>query len=136
RLELAGRHARQVPWLGSLEDATGIAAALAVYIKNVRSVAHQPAGFGNFALRKCRRKRMAHRQVGKLHPPAVEEAVARYEEDVGPLAHESGKGRLDLSAGTGLKDLDLQPHCTSSPFQGSHWTFGACNTGRIRKNCP
>src|SRR5262245_54123601 len=74
---------------------------------------------------------MAHRQVSKLHPPAVEEAVARYEEDVGPLAHESGKGRLDLSAGTGIKDLDLQPHCTSSRFQVSHCIFGACNTGRI-----
>jgi hypothetical protein len=53
---------------------------------------------------------MAHRQVDKLHSPTVvEEAVARYEEGVWPLAREGSKGRIDLSAGTGIKDLTLQP---------------------------
>jgi hypothetical protein len=74
---------------------------------------------------------MAHRQVGKLHPPAVEKAVACYEEGVGPLAHKSCEGRIDLADGAGIMGFSLQPHGASSRFQVSHCSFGVGNTVRI-----
>src|SRR5262245_6076039 len=74
---------------------------------------------------------MAHRQVGKLNPPAVEKAVAPYEEGVGSLAHESSEGRIDLGAGAGIKGTNFQPHSTSSRFQVSHRIFGGGSTGRV-----
>ena len=63
---------------------------------------------------------MARRQVDQLDTPAVEEGVAADEEGVGPLAHKSCEGRIDLAAGAGVEDLDLQPHGASSRFHVSH----------------
>ena len=42
-------HHRQVRGLRALEDAAGIDADLTIRIRNVASVAHQPAGLGIFA---------------------------------------------------------------------------------------
>jgi hypothetical protein len=47
QLELGRLHYWQVRWLGALEDAAGIDADLTKRIRNVASVTHQPAGFGN-----------------------------------------------------------------------------------------
>ena len=44
----------------------------------------------------------------------MEEGVAADEERVGPLAHKSCEGRIDLAAGAGVEDLDLQPHGAGS----------------------
>ena len=51
QLELGRLHDRQVRGLGALEDAAGIDADLTIRIRNVGSVAHQPAGFGKFTHR-------------------------------------------------------------------------------------
>jgi putative ABC transport system substrate-binding protein len=45
---------------------------------------------------------------GRNIAPADEEAVGGDEEGIGPVAHEGGKRRLDLAAGAGVEDLDLQ----------------------------
>ena len=57
---------------------------------------------------------MARRQGGKLHPPAGEKGVGADEKRVGPLAHKRREGHIDLAAGAGVEDLDLQPHGASS----------------------
>ena len=50
QLELARLHHRQVGGLFTFENAAGIAAGLTPRIRNVGSVAHQPADFGQFAV--------------------------------------------------------------------------------------
>ena len=57
---------------------------------------------------------MARRQCCKLHAPAGEERVGADEEGVGPLAHEGAEGRIDLAAGAGVEDLDLQPEARAA----------------------
>jgi hypothetical protein len=48
------------------------------------------------------------RKVGKLHPPAGEKGFSADEESVGPLARKGCESRIDLTAGAGVEDLDLQ----------------------------
>src|SRR5262249_2112573 len=88
-------------------------------ILNVGTVAHQPAHFGNFPRRICRGNRAARRQVGKLPPPEAEKRVGTNQERVGPLAHKSCEGRIDLVAGAGVEDLDLQSNGARSRFHVS-----------------
>jgi hypothetical protein len=45
---------------------------------------------------------MARPQVGQLDAPAGEYGVAADEDGVGPLAHKSCEGRVDLAAGAGF----------------------------------
>ena len=52
---------------------------------------------------------MACRQRGKLDAPADEEWVGADEERVGPLAPKRCEGCIDLAAGAGVEDPDLQP---------------------------
>src|SRR5262245_62452892 len=98
----------------ALEDAAGIDARLTKRIHNVSSVAHQPAGFGKFTQVICRGERVARRQVDKLGTPANTKNVEADEDGVGPLAHKSCEGRIDLTAGAGVEHLDLQPHDAGS----------------------
>ena len=71
------------------------------------------------------------RQLDQLHTPGVEEGVAADEEGVGPLAHKSREGRIDLAAGAGIDDLDLQPHGAGSRFHVSQRGLGIRGIGRI-----
>ena len=72
---------------------------------------------------------MTRRQIDQLNTSADEEAVATNEEGIGPLASKGCEGCIDLAAGAGVEDLDLQPHGASSRVhvsQGSarhswHW---------------
>ena len=131
QLELGRLHDRQVRGLGALEDATGIDADLTIGIRKAGAVAHQPAGFGIFTRRICRGDRMARRQVGQLDTPAGEKGVAADEEGVGPLARKRCEGRIDLAAGAGVEDLDLQPHGARSRFHVSQRGLGSRSIGRI-----
>src|SRR6266700_5335112 len=63
QLELGRLHDRQVRRLRTLEDATGIGAKLTPRIRDVASVAHQPAGFDIVTVRKYRGDLMERRQV-------------------------------------------------------------------------
>ena len=49
---------------GAVEDAPGIDAQMTPGIRQVGSVAHQPAGFGNFTRRGCHGNRVARRHGG------------------------------------------------------------------------
>ena len=74
---------------------------------------------------------MARRQVDQLDAPAGEEGVAADEQRVGPLAHKRCEGRIDLAAGAGVEDLDLQPHGARSRFHVSQRGLGSRSIGRI-----
>ena len=67
----------------------------------------------------------------QVEPAGCEKGVAADEEGVGPLAHKSCEGRIDLSAGAGVEDLDLQSHGASSRFHVSQRGLGIRSIGRI-----
>ena len=50
---------------------------------------------------------MARCQIDQLDTPAGEKAVASEEEGVRPLACKCREGRIDLTAGAGVVDLDV-----------------------------
>jgi hypothetical protein len=54
-----------------------------------------------------------------LDTPAGEERVGTDEKSVGPLARERCKHSFDFLAGSGIEDLNLQPHGAGSRFQVS-----------------
>ena len=124
QLELGRLHDRQVRRLGALEDAAGVDAGLTIGIRDIGSVAHQPADLGIGARCICRGDPMMRRQVDQLDAPAVEEGVAGDEEGVGPLARKRCEGSIDLAAGAGVEDVDLQPHGASGRFHVSQRGFG------------
>jgi hypothetical protein len=74
---------------------------------------------------------VARRQGGKLDAPVVEKRVGGDEEDVGPLARKGCEGRLDLAAGAGVEDLDLQSDGAGSRFHVSHRGLGSNSVGWI-----
>ena len=79
---------------------------------------------------------MVPRQQRQLDTPGVEEGIAADEERVGSLAHKSREGRIDLAAGAGADDLDLQSHGAGRQFHVSQrrlenhciWIEERCNT--------
>src|SRR3984893_12887435 len=95
QLELGRLHDRQLGRLRPLQDAAGIDADLTPSIRDVASVAHQPAGFSHKAICICRGDRVARRQIDQLDKSAVEKAVATDEKRIGPLAPKGCEGRID-----------------------------------------
>src|SRR5262249_55618188 len=99
---------RQVSWLCTLENLTGVESDLTKTVSDVRSVAHQSAHFDNVTSRISCRNPVARRQDGKLDAAARKECVAGDDEGVGAVPYEGVEGRLDLPTGTGVEDLYLQ----------------------------
>jgi hypothetical protein len=60
---------------------------------------------------------MARHRVDYLNPAAIEQRIPADEKRVGPFAHKTCKSRIDLPAGTGVEDLELQAHSASSQFR-------------------
>jgi len=73
---------------------------------------------------------MVGRQLDQLDAPAVEEGVVANEEGVGTFARKCFKCCIDLPAGAGAEDLDLQPNGAGSRFHVSQRGLGS-RTGRI-----
>src|SRR5262249_18672193 len=96
--ELARLHDWQTRRLGALEDAAHIGAGLAPCIHNVRPVAHQPANFSRFPVRKTSRYAMPRRESDQLNAPAAEEGVAADDKRIRPLAHNICECCTNLSA--------------------------------------
>src|SRR5215468_8164818 len=71
---------------------------------------------------------------GKLHPPTGEKRVGDNEERVGPLAHKSCEGRINLVAGAGVEDLNLQSNGARSRFHVSQHPL-RIGGGRIDEHC-
>jgi hypothetical protein len=73
---------------------------------------------------------MVRRKRDKLDASAGEEHVTRDVQSFGAVAHEDGKGRLDLVSGAGVVDLNLQSHCPGG-FRYVSYALGTCDIGRI-----
>ena len=123
-LELARLQDRQVRRLRALKDAAGIDADLTKRIRNARAVTHQSAGFDKFAPRIYRGNPVARRQVSQLDTPADEKGVPADEKCIRALAHKDCEGRVDLAAGAGVEDMNLQPHGAGSRFHVSQSCLG------------
>jgi hypothetical protein len=80
-----------------------------IRVREIGSVAHQPAGRHTITLRIRRRNLVHRRQGGKLHASTGEEGVRGDEECIGAPVRKSGKGRIDLADRGGVVYLDLQP---------------------------
>ena len=113
---------RQVGRLRALEDAADVDAGLTIGIVDVGPVAHQPTDFGKVARHTYGGNRVACRQVGELDSPVGEEGVGADEQCVGALARKGFEGRIDLTAGAGVEDLDLQPQRAQPLPPLSPWT--------------
>src|SRR6266536_2027481 len=124
---------RQIRGLGAFEDAAGINADLTPRVPKIASVAHQPADFGKLAPRICGGNRVARRQIDQLETTAGEEGVDVDEKGVGPLAHKTRESQIDLTAGTGVEDVDFQSGGTSSRLRVSRRGLGI-GAGRVDKH--
>src|SRR5438876_7007945 len=129
-LEFRRLQYRQVGGLGALEDLTGVGADLTMHARTIGVVAGQPAGFDSLARRIARGNPVTRRERRKLDAPAREEDITSDEQGVGAIAHEGGEGRLDLAAGAGVEDLNLQSHCTGGFRYVSYCALGS-RVGRI-----
>src|SRR5262245_32460201 len=100
-------HYRQVRRSCALEDAANIGTDLKIRVDNVRSVAHQAPGLGDFTCGRCHGDSMTCCQVGKLHSPAGEKYVGGDEKCIRTSIYKSCEGRIDLAAGACVEDIDL-----------------------------
>src|SRR5262245_52043412 len=132
-LEFGRLQHRQLGWLLALEDSAGIATDLTTRLREVGSVAHQPAGFDKLNLCTTRWNPVARRQDGKLHTAIDEETIAGEEQGIGALARKGGKGRIDLGDCRGVEDLDL-PDSGSGFLRFSEGSLGARSIRRIDKH--
>ena len=101
---------------------------------NIGPVTHQPTGFDNLAIRIGRGNPIARRERSKLNTPADEERVGANEKCVGPVAHEGSEGRLDLAAGAGVEDLNLQSDGACRFRYLSQRGLGDGSIGRINQH--
>jgi hypothetical protein len=77
-------------------------------VRYIGPVAHQSADFDIVASGIGRWDPISRRQGGKLDAAAVEEGVGRYEQRFRTLARNCCEGCIDLTAGAGVDDVDLQ----------------------------
>jgi hypothetical protein len=75
------------------------------------------------------------RQDGKLHTPAGEKRIPAYEESIRLLPRKRCEGRIDLVAGGGLQDPDLQSHGASSRFYIPQCGLRRRRIGWIDEHC-
>ena len=87
---------------------------MTIHIQKIGSVAHQAADLDNLARGIGRGNPIARRERRKLNASAVKEAIWADEQGVGTIAYNSGKGCLDVAAGAGVEDLNLQSEGTCS----------------------
>src|SRR6516162_5969270 len=101
-LELCCPHYRQICGLRALEDAAGIAATLAIGIGQASSIAHQPAGYREWAEPIDHGDPVQHREQRQLDAPGGEEGIECDENGAGPLGLHGRERRVDLTDGAGL----------------------------------
>jgi hypothetical protein len=73
------------------------------------------------------------RQLGQLDAPAIQERACPDEDGIGPLAAHHFKSGIDLSAGVGVLDLNLQSHGASSRAYVFQLSLGD-RVGRINEH--
>src|SRR5262249_48692157 len=106
-------------------------ANLTIRILNVASVAHQPADLGKLTDIINRGDHVARRQIDQLDTSADEKAIAADEQRIGALARETSEGRINLAAGAGVEDWDLQPGGAGGGLGFWKWGPGGGRVGGI-----
>jgi hypothetical protein len=101
-------HHRQVGRFFTFENASGVDAGLLQDSIKIRSIAHQSAVRRIFTIIKYRRQRAALRQRGDLLVTAEVERIRAYHQDATGLLWKLCKGRIDLSIGTGVENLNVK----------------------------
>jgi hypothetical protein len=130
-LEPGWLHDRQVGGLDAIENAAGIDADLTIHVREVRSIAHQPAGSHSITIRINRRNTFARRQGDNLYAAADEEYFGSHEEGIGAVARKGGKGCIDLADRRSIEDMDLQPDGAGSFLHLPQSGLGCRSVGRI-----
>src|SRR5262249_12608789 len=113
-LKLAGLRNRYVRRFCALKNTAGIDSKHMIRIREAGPVAHQPADFGTFTRRKCRRDRPVCCMLDNLNPSGGEIGVRADEESIGVIALDGCESYIDLRAGSSLEGLDLQTKGASS----------------------
>jgi hypothetical protein len=119
--------------IGALKDAPGIEADLTIHVRDVGSVAHQPANGYRITLRISRRNFVTRGQGGKLHGTASEKAVWSDEESIRALARKAGKSRINFADRRGIDDLGLNSDGTGDFLRDVQRGLGADNIRRIKE---
>src|SRR5260370_12417 len=112
----------------------GGGAGVAMRARRTGVVAGTPAGFDRLARGIARGNPVTRRERRKLDAPAREEDITSDVQGVGAIAHEGGEGRLDLAAGAGVEDLNLQSHCTGG-FRYISYAVFCLKKKNIDHNC-
>ena len=100
-------------------------------IREVGAVAHQAAGFDMTALEVGHGKRMGRRQGHNPRALGDEERVRTDEQGFGPPARESRERRVDLPAGAGVEDLDVEAERAANDRRVPFRRLGGRHIGRI-----
>src|SRR5262249_8024323 len=134
QLKLARLHYWQVRRFGAIEDTTGIDAKDTIRIPYARTVTHQPADFGMFAVLIDCRNRMMCRQLGQLDTPLEQEGAATNEESIRSLVYKSSERLIDLADGACVEYLSLHSHCWSGSPQACQRGHSSRRIGLIDKH--
>src|SRR5215813_5882132 len=100
---------RQFSGFRTLKNFARVDAALAISIGEVRSVAHQAAGYRVLSQFEHRRHRIPCCQRGDLKALAREEWIGDHEDRASLLANKIGERGVDLDLRASLLDSELQP---------------------------
>src|SRR5262249_6517745 len=90
---------------------TGVDPELTIHVQRIGPITHQPAGFDKLARGIGCWNPIMRRECRKLNSSSVEESIRGDKQGVSMTECNSGEGRLDLAASTGLVDLNLKPDC-------------------------
>jgi hypothetical protein len=106
----------QVRRLFSLENSADVNGGLSICFRKLGPVTHQAAESSEFTpLRDCRQC-VTCCQHNELIAPGKEKVVRADQNRTDPLLNESGKGRIDLSRGAGVRKMDFPARERARPL--------------------
>jgi hypothetical protein len=108
---------------------------MAKHVRDVGSVAHQPAGCHKFTCRISCRNPVARRQSGKLHAAGSEERIGSDEKAIGALARKGGKGKapVKLARSAGASPAQVRP--SKPPGSECCVRRQQCRTRSVHSGC-
>src|SRR5258708_17410703 len=125
----------QISHFGAFKDVAGIDADPTIHVR-VDVVAHQPSGFDRAAIRITCWNFGARGQGDQLLAAALQKTIGGDNKDdvICALVRETRKGRIDLVARAGVKDLRLQSEGAGSFLNALQFAVPARAIGRTELN--
>src|SRR5215813_13089901 len=130
-LELRGLQDRQIARLRALENPASVDAGLTISVPNVGSIADQSTDLGIFTPGIDRRQPVVGCKLDQLNTPTIEEGIVADEEGVRSFGCKPCNCRVDLPAGAGAQELDLQLHRAGGGFDVSQGGLEGISAGRV-----